>query len=142
MLSLCDANVLLALCHADHVHHGAAMRWLDAVDRRAAVVVCRISQLTLLRLLNTPAVMLGRPRTVRECWRDYDTLMSDERIAFAREPNGIERAVRSLMPGSLVSPKLWQDAYLAAFAVASGFALVTFDAAFRQFREVDLVLLS
>ena len=33
------------------------------------------------------------------------------------------------------------DAYLAAFALAGGYRMVTTDAAFKQFRELDLELL-
>ena len=39
------------------------------------------------------------------------------------------------------SPKLWMDAYLAAFAELSGMRFVTFDKAFRQFPKLDLLLL-
>jgi predicted nucleic acid-binding protein len=40
------------------------------------------------------------------------------------------------------SPKLWMDAYLAAFAISGGYRLVTFDNAFTQFQGLDLELLS
>jgi predicted nucleic acid-binding protein len=33
------------------------------------------------------------------------------------------------------------DAYLAAFALAGGYAMVTTDSAFRQFSDVNLLLL-
>jgi predicted nucleic acid-binding protein len=39
------------------------------------------------------------------------------------------------------SPKLWMDAYLAAFALQSGHRLVTTDRDFRQFKGLDLFLL-
>ena len=39
------------------------------------------------------------------------------------------------------SPKLWMDAYLAAFALAGGYCMVTTDSACKQFRGLDLVLL-
>ncbi len=39
------------------------------------------------------------------------------------------------------SPKIWMDAYLAAFALAGGYQMVTTDAAFKQFRGLDLLLL-
>ena len=35
------------------------------------------------------------------------------------------------------SPKLWMDAYLAAFAIESGQQLVTTDTGFRQFKGLD-----
>ena len=42
------------------------------------------------------------------------------------------------------SPKLWMDAYLAAFAVTGNHQMVTFDKAFRQFQAegLDLRLLA
>ena len=39
------------------------------------------------------------------------------------------------------SPKLWMDAYLAAFALAGGCRMVTTDAAFKQFAGLDLELI-
>ena len=141
MPSLCDVNVLLALCHADHVHHDRAHEWLAEVNAPGDVLICRISQLGLLRLLNTPAVMLGEPRDVKTAWQDYDALMMDERFAFASESPQLDAAFRRIMPIKLVSPKVWQDAYLAAFAISADLRFVTFDQAFRQFRDLDLLLL-
>lgn len=44
--------------------------------------------------------------------------------------------------GIAASPKLWMDAYLAAFARSAGYTLVTTDAAFTQFADLDLRLLT
>ena len=52
------------------------------------------------------------------------------------EPTG-ERFADSIA----ASPKLWMDAYLAAFAVVGGFKLVTSDKAFKQFKGLNLQLL-
>ena len=142
MPSLCDVNVLLAICHADHVHHDRALQWLAKVGMPAEVGICRISQLGLLRLLNTPAVMLGQPRDVKAAWQDYDMLMSDERFTFVSEPLQLSAVMRRIMPPGLISPRLWADAYLAAFAIAGGLQFVTFDQGFRQFTNLDLLLLS
>jgi predicted nucleic acid-binding protein len=100
-----------------------------------------MSQLGLLRLLNSPTVMLGSPHDVRTAWRDYDMLMADDRFTFRDEPERLETQLRRIMPQKLVSPKLWQDAYLAAFAITAGLRFVTFDRAFRQFSDLDVVLL-
>ena len=40
------------------------------------------------------------------------------------------------------SPKLWMDAYLAAFTVAGGYQLVTTDKGFKQFKGLDILVLS
>jgi uncharacterized protein len=52
------------------------------------------------------------------------------------EPLWKELAVRET-----ASPKLWMDAYLAAFALAGRYQMVTTDAGFRQFRGLDLLVL-
>ena len=47
----------------------------------------------------------------------------------------------SLATQKMASPKVWMDAYLAAFAIASGYRLVTIDLAFQQYGDLDLILL-
>ena len=64
------------------------------------------------------------------------------RIAWVEEPSGLERHWKRLAVGPKASPKLWMDAYLAAFALAGGHELVTTDKAFKQFKGLDLLLLS
>ncbi len=141
MPSLFDVNVLLAICHADHKHHGNAIQWLNDIETRAEIVICRVSQLGLLRLLNTPAVMLGQPRDVSGAWGDYDKLLFDQRFVFLNEPYQMDIIWRRMMPTRLISPKLWQDAYLAAFAMAAELQFVTFDRGFRQFTGLNLLIL-
>jgi predicted nucleic acid-binding protein len=38
--------------------------------------------------------------------------------------------------------KLWADAYLAAFAMSAGHQLVTTDKGFKQFKGLDVLVLS
>ncbi len=49
---------------------------------------------------------------------------------------------RQLSELATASPKRWMDAYLAAFAIAAGMRLVTFDSDFGQFESMgfDLIL--
>ena len=75
-------------------------------------------------------------------WRTYDQIMADERFAFHIEPIRLEATLRQLTPAKFKSPKLWQDAYLAAFAICAGLQFVTFDAGFRQYKKLDLILLA
>jgi predicted nucleic acid-binding protein len=68
--------------------------------------------------------------------------LADDRIFFqSREPAGLEVRWRSYAGLNQASPKLWMDAYLAAFAQAGRYQFVTTDKAFRQFSDLDLVLL-
>lgn len=50
-----------------------------------------------------------------------------------REPAGLQAKLREFTKGFPFSPKLWQDASLAAFAVSAGLGFVTFDQGFDKF---------
>ena len=77
--------------------------------------------------------------TSADAWRAYDRIL-ESGATFADEPAGIEMDFRSFTALPLPAPKLWADAYLAAFANASGLAFATFDAAFGNRNHVDDLL--
>ena len=124
-LSFPDVNVWLALVAEDHVHHEAAKRWWEADDSERIAFI-RLTQIGLLRLLTNAAVM-GNPRTMQEAWAAHDRLYSDDRVDFLHEPPGVEKRFRTYASEQSASPKLWADAWLLAFAEASGGTIVTFD---------------
>ena len=143
-MMLCDSNVWLALALSKHRHHTTAREWLDTVQEPATILLCRATQQTFLRLL-TNASVLGPygnpPLTNREAWSAYETLLTDDRIVFRDEPAGVEPLWKEFAARGTASPKLWMDAYLAAFALAGRYRMITTDAAFRQFRGLDLLIL-
>jgi len=141
MPALCDTNILLALCYDRHIHHRAALAWLDGQNERA-VVLCRMIQLSLLRLLNNATVMGEDVCSQSQAWVAYDRVLADERFVFQTEPPYLEPALRRLTQANTVSPHLWQDAYLAAFAMASGQELVSFDRGFQSVAGLRLILLA
>ena len=67
-----------------------------------------------------------------------DDMMVDDRFSYWDEPNGLLLKLRLFTKGYPFSPKLWQDAYLAAFAMAGNLQLVTFDAGFQKFEGLSL----
>ncbi|MPZ52090.1 MAG: PIN domain-containing protein [Acidimicrobiia bacterium] len=142
---LCDSNIWLAMALSGHVHHPAVRAWLDTIDEPAVIQFCRATQQTFLRLLTNAAVLApygNPPLTNDEAWAAYESLLGDDRVSFHRaEPPELESMWRRFAQRDSASPKLWMDAYLAAFALAGGFTLVTTDAAFRQFSDLDLVVL-
>lgn len=142
MATLCDANVLLALCHRRHTAHAAVLQWLELFHEGDMLVICRFSQLALLRLLNNATVMQGMPRDASQAWRDYDAVISDERFSFRSEPQHLEIVLRTLTHDHKIATKRWSDAYLAAFAIADGLRFVTFDAGFSQFAGLDALVLA
>lgn len=141
---LCDSNLWLALALSKHVHHGAARRWLNTVTGARPALFCRATQQAFLRLLTNAAVLApygNPPLTNRQAWQAYDALLTDDRIVFrAEEPAGLDVRWKQYAVRDTASPKLWMDAYLAAYAIAGGHRLVTTDVAFRQFRGLDLEL--
>lgn len=62
-------------------------------------------------------------------------------VAFADEPTGIEAVWRSNTQGLAFSPKVWTDAYLAAFAELAGFEVVTFDQGFARYPSIRVAIL-
>jgi toxin-antitoxin system PIN domain toxin len=143
---LLDSNVWLALTLSGHVHHGAARLWLDRIEEPASVLFCRATQQSFNRLLTNASVLKpygNPPLTNREAWQAYHDLLDDDRIACrAEEPPGLEVRWEQLAARDTASPKLWMDAYLAAFALAGGHRLATTDAAFRQFPGLALEVLT
>ena len=73
--------------------------------------------------------MNGKPLSMDAAWRAYDRLFEDDRVAFVPEPAEVERRFREYTSGRTVSPKVWADGWLLAFAAAAGGTLVTFDRA-------------
>lgn len=63
-------------------------------------------------------------------------------VNYTGEPASIEVEWRRLTHGSRRSPNVWTDAYLAAFAIAGGFEIVTFDRGFEQFNLERCAILS
>jgi uncharacterized protein len=124
-----------------HIHHTIALRWFDALDGDALVWFCRVTQMSLLRLLTTETGMGSETLSQIEAWRAYDELLDDDRISFLGEPTNIERQFRLLSSRSHSAPKGWTDDYLAAFASSANLTLVSFDRGFRH-KVKNLQLLS
>jgi len=145
-VDLCDSNVWLALALSRHVHHASTRAWLERVEQPASLLFCRATQHTFLRLLTNAAVLApygSPPLSNTEAWHAYEALVADDRIAFrADEPAGLEAQWKALALRDTASPKLWMDAYLAAFALAAPCRMVTTDSAFEQFAGLDLLLLA
>ena len=141
---LVDTSVWIALSLPPHIFHTAAREWFEGQGGDASVLFCRASQQSFLRLLTTEAVMRPyalTPMTNAAAWTVYDGLSADPRIAFAPEPPDLERHWRRLAARDLASPKLWMDAYLAAFAIAAEAELVTTDKAFGRFEGLKVTVL-
>ncbi|MEZ5418531.1 MAG: TA system VapC family ribonuclease toxin [Vicinamibacterales bacterium] len=121
----------MALSHAAHVHHEIAHDWFTSLDGGAHLAFCRITQLGFLRLLTAEAVMGDDAVSQATAWQVYDAWRRDDRVSFLEEPPGLDAAFRRRTQRRQAATKQWADAYLSAFAEASGATLVTFDRALR-----------
>jgi toxin-antitoxin system PIN domain toxin len=107
----------------------------------ARICFCRFTQISLLRLLTTPAVMgTDEVMTQIEAWDAYEHWKRDDRVVFLDEPPNVEAAFRGLTRQRRPNAKNWSDAYLAAFATVSSMKFVTFDRDFLGQVE-DLLIL-
>lgn len=112
-----------------HPHHEAAIAWGESLDPQSSFYFCRLSQLSLLRLLTNSSAMGADVATQAGAWHIYDLFYENGRTFLADEPKGIEEALRRRTAKGESSTKEWADAYLAAFAELAGLRLVTFDKA-------------
>jgi toxin-antitoxin system PIN domain toxin len=136
-----DVNVWVAVAFDRHIHHHVAKTWFDArTDGECAF--CRITQMAFLRLATNPKVLQAEALTLAGAWRVYDLLLGDTRVSFSDEPAAVDPLWRSQTQASVRSPKVWTDAYLAAFAAAAGFNLATFDRGFSQYTGVLCTILA
>jgi predicted nucleic acid-binding protein len=94
----------------------------------------------MFRILTTATVMGKDVLIQRQCWGVYDRWVSTGQVAWAKEPEGMEAALRTLTSGTASSLKEWMDAYLAAFAEAGKLTLVTFDRALAEKAKGALLL--
>jgi toxin-antitoxin system PIN domain toxin len=127
-----DVNVWVAMTYGGHVHHSIAKAWFNELDMEARVCFCRFTQLSLLRLLTTEAVMgADEVMTQNQAWEAYDRWLVDSRVIFLEESSNLDAAFRSFSAQRHPNPKTWSDSYLAAFATLSDLSFVTFDRGFQ-----------
>jgi toxin-antitoxin system PIN domain toxin len=122
---LLDVGVWLASVWDRHVHHRTAAHWFDR--QSDDLIMCRVTQMSLLRLLSNPTVMGDDVISRGAAWRIVDQLWADERVLWADEPPQLEAVWRAISAREDNSHKLWTDDYLAAFAQTSDASLATLD---------------
>lgn len=142
---LFDTNVWVALAFPSHSQYDKASAVLGAVSEAEPAIFCRSTQQSFLRVATTPTILKAygaASLTNRDALLCLDRFVAHPRVVYRDEPSGIGAPWHRLASTSKASPKLWMDAYLAAFAIAGRYRFVTFDKGFKQFKSLDLHLLS
>jgi uncharacterized protein len=138
---LIDANVWVALNYPLHEHHRSASHWFESIGDTQAIL-CRVAELTLLRLVTNRQVMGQNVMTIRNAWGMVQELRSDFRVAFRPEPPNLELYWQSLMEDHQAGHQTWVYAYLAAFASGYEATMVTFDKGFQKWPQPEVLLLT
>ena len=137
----------MALTFPTHPFHAAATTVLETCSEAKPASFCRSTQQSFLRLITTAALArnYGFPdidnQQAVEILTGYHELPY---VDFLNEPSGIHDLWLKLSNHNTASPKVWMDAYLAAFAISGKLPLVTTDKDFRQYisEGLDLQLLN
>jgi toxin-antitoxin system PIN domain toxin len=140
---LFDSNVWLALTFSAHPHHALALKTFAGATTGRPAFFCRATQQSFLRLATTPAILktYGAEGFSNQ---DAANLLHDltklPNIRTLDEPAVLEPLWLRLASVSSASPKVWMDAYLAAFAILHEVEFVTLDRDFRNHESAGLKL--
>lgn len=140
---LFDSNVWLALTFPTHPHHALVKKVFGRASIESPACFCRATQQSFLRLATTPVLLhaygaLGF--TNQDAVKLIKTLSSLATVSTLEEPSGLEPRWLELAGLPSSSPKVWMDAYLAAFSIRHGVEFVTLDRDFQNFEKDGLNL--
>jgi len=143
MAALFDSNIWIFLLFDQHVFHKPTRDCFERFTNRNCVFFNRETQKSFLRLVTTASITKGfgcDPLTNSQAWQYYHHFLQDDRISYTEEPPELCQHWELMSSRESASPKVWMDAYLAAFAKVANLQFVTADAGFQQFPDLDLLL--
>ncbi len=143
MAILFDSNVWVALTFSAHPHHSLALREFATATAGNPVCFCRSTQQSFLRLATTPALLRAYAAegfTNRDALSVVDSLSKLPTVKLLAEPTDLESAWHRIANLPSASPKVWMDAYLAAFAIGHDAEFVTLDKDFQSLVKHGLKL--
>ena len=139
MSILLDSNVWLPLVWNGHSHHQSAISWVSTQEE--ALCFCRVTHLALLRHLAHKSILGEEALSNAKAFALVEQLLESPSIRMAQEPAGTQMHLKSYGKTNTKRPQRWNDAYLAAFALAGNMRFATFDKGFKKFDGLDFELL-
>ncbi len=139
--SLFDSSVWIAAIFTTHPCHEQAQSALHDATRATPAVFCRSTQQSVLRLASTPALLKAYGAdglTNRDALVALEALLALLQVCEREEPPGTVALWHRLAGRDTASPKVWMEAYLAAFAISSGLRFVTLDDDFKTYEPQGL----
>ena len=141
--SLFDTSVWLAAVFTTHPFHQSTRKCLQLATTAEPAVFCRSTQQSFLRLVSTPTLLKtygATGLTNRDALVALGALMGLPQVCERAEPPGTPALWHRMASLNTASPKVWMDAYLAAFAIGGGLRMVSLDQDFKNFAAHGLVL--
>lgn len=141
--SLLDTNVWLAAVFTTHPFHQAAQKNLQQATPAEPAVFCRSTQQSFLRLASTSTLLKAYGAiglTNIDALVALGALLALPQVCEREEPPGTFALWQRLASRDTASPKVWMDAYLAAFAISGGLRMVSLDQDFKSFARSGLKL--
>ncbi len=138
---LIDTSVWVAFAFPRHPGHAAFSEAFARISVAQPAVMCRAAEQGFMRLATTATVFkyYGVPDMNNQlALAMLDALRSMPHVRYSDEPPGMVAHWRQLAALPTASPKVWMDAYLAAFAISAGLSLVTLDKDFMAFAKHGL----
>ncbi|MEW6305483.1 MAG: TA system VapC family ribonuclease toxin [Verrucomicrobiota bacterium] len=132
-------SVWIALAFSSHPHHDVARAVFESLDSTRPAAFCRATQHSFLRLVSTPAVQRiygSSPITNEDAWEQWAELIALPQVVWLDEPAGVEALWQQYARRRTPAPKVWMDAYLAAFAKGHGISLLTLDEDLARYKGV------
>ena len=134
--TLFDTSVWIAAVFATHPSHRIAQKTLQQATLTEPAVFCRSTQQSFLRLTSTPTLLKAYGAagfTNRDALVAYAALLGLPQACEREEAPGTVALWHRLAASDAASPKVWMDAYLAAFAICGGMRLASLDQDFKNF---------
>lgn len=138
MRDLLDSSVWLPLSAPDHVHYARARRYWDD-EAAGELVFCRVTALALLRHLTNPRILGEAVLGGTAAWHALQTWLALPQITLLGEPVGLDELLGQWATQLDLRGGRWTDAYLAAFAAATGCRLVAFDSDFQAYPGLEFL---
>lgn len=142
--ALFDVNVWVALVFETHPFHSLAKSFLEKSTVETPIIFSRSTQQSFLRLITTLKLLKyygSDAITNREALFILRALLNQSNISEREEPLGTAKLWHQIGALDTSSPKVWMDAYLAAFAISGKYKMITLDRDFDLYRSHGLDLL-
>lgn len=98
-----------------------------------------MTALALLRHLTNPRILGKAALDGAAAWQALATWLTVPRVSLLSEPPGVDESLSGWGARPGLRGGAWTDAYLAAFALASGCRLVAFDGDFQRYSGLEFL---